>query len=118
MFPKNPKDEKMKVAIFATVFLFLTAGCAELKGSRRLEGNYQIPETEASWIRDGRGMEFEGQMWYPQDTLEILQDKEVYLVGEYRGSQIFVEKADVRPYNRLYTKFGKNTFRLFEQRQQ
>ena len=72
---------------------------------------------EAEWIQNGQPVEFEGELWFPADAIENLLDSEVYQVGEYKGVQIFVEFADVRPYNRLYTKFAKNKFRFFEKKE-
>jgi len=71
---------------------------------------------EPGWIRNGEPIEFEGEMWYPQDGVESLLDSEVIYLGEYREVQYFIEKVDVRPYDRLYTKFAKNKFRYFERK--
>lgn len=75
---------------------------------------YSYPELEAQWIRDGEPIEFEGALWYPMDMTETLLDDEVFYMGEYRGVEFFIEKIDVRPYERLYTKFGRNKFRTYE----
>jgi len=53
---------------------------------------YPIHSTEPVWIRDGEPIEFEGEMWYPVDGVETLMDSEVYILGEYRGTQFFVDK--------------------------
>jgi len=95
------------------VFFFLM-GCGSLVAKKDIVQIYTIPESEASWIRDGQPLLFEDEEWYPQDAVEILIDEEVILLGQYLGTQFFVEKRDVRLYNRLYTKFGKNKYRLFE----
>ena len=73
---------------------------------------YPTPQEEAGWIVKGEPVVFEGQQWAAQDYVDILLDSEVVLVGEYNGVQLFVEKIDVRPYDRLYTKFGVNKFRV------
>ena len=72
--------------------------------------------SEASWIRDGEPIVFEGESWVPQDDVENLFDSEVYYLGSYRDVNLYAEKTDVRPYNNLYTKFGKNRYRLFEKK--
>ena len=74
---------------------------------------YPVPQDEAGWIVQGIPIEFEEQLWVPQDNIDILLDSEVFLLGEYKGVQFFVEKIDVRPYDRLYTKFARNKFRVF-----
>ena len=78
---------------------------------------YRFPSIEAEWIQNGDPIEFEGELWYPTDGVENLLDSEMYLVGEYRGVQFFIEKTDVRPYDRLYTKFAQNRFRYFQKKQ-
>ena len=102
--------------LFALVFCFLLTGCTLHRGGGN-EGQLQsfpFHTVEPSWIRNGEPIEFEGEMWYPQDGTETLLDSEVMYLGEYRGVQFFLDKVDVRPYDRLYTKFGKNKFRYFE----
>ena len=60
--------------------------------------------------------EFEKELWYPIDSLENLEDTEMYLMGDYQEIQFFVEKMDIRPYDRLYTKFSKHKFRVFKRK--
>jgi hypothetical protein len=74
---------------------------------------YSAPLLEASWIRNGEPIIFENEAWYPKDDTDVLINQEVYLLGEYNGVQFFIERADVRPYNRLYTKFAENRFRVY-----
>ena len=93
---------------------FLTAGCVNKSGNVGQLQSYTFAAAEADWIRNGEPVEFESELWYPQDGVETLLDSEVQIVGEYRGVQLFVDKVDVRPYRRLYTKFGRNQFRFFE----
>lgn len=104
----------MKRIIVLSGLVLWLAGCGSLKGNIGSMPTYKIPDEEAAWIRNGEPLTFENEPWYPQDRLAVLMDSEVYKVGEDRGVMIFVEKADVRPYARLYTKFGKNKFRVFK----
>ena len=78
---------------------------------------YAYPPIEAEWIRKGEPISFEGELWYPQDGIETFLDSEIYLLGEYQEVQFFVEKLDVRPYKRLYTKFAHNQYRYFEKKE-
>jgi hypothetical protein len=78
--------------------------------------SYPVPAVEAQWIREGQPIIINNDKFYPVNDVEILLDSEVYQVSEYKGVQIFVEKIDTKPYNRVYTKFGKNKFRFFEKR--
>ncbi len=99
----------------------MVSGCVPTEARSGNVGQVQsfpVPSKEASWIRNGEPIEFEGELWYPVDGIEALQDSEVLLAGEYRGVQFFVDKIDVRPYNRLYTKFDRNAFRFFEKKKQ
>ena len=101
------------------VFSFcLLSGCLAQTGNVGNLQNYTAPALEAKWIRDGEPIEFEGALWYPADGIESLMDSEVYHVGEYKDTQFFIDKLDVRPYERLYTKYGKNQFRYFEKEKQ
>lgn len=103
---------------FLVLCVLVLAGCSTTTPSGNV-GNlqsYPTPAVEAPWIRDGLPIEFEEGVWYPADGLETMLDSEVYLVGEYKGVQVFIDKVDVRPYGRLYTKFSKNRFRYFQQK--
>src|SRR5689334_3277627 len=104
-------------SLSSIVSCFLLMGCSHLSSNN--EGqlqSYPSPEVEAGWIRDGQPIEFDSHKWYAVNDVEVLLDSEVYQVGEYKGVQIFVDKVDTKPYHRLYTKFGKNKFRYFEQK--
>ena len=94
--------------------LISLVGCSTTQGN--ILQQYPFPKEEAEWIISGVPIEFEGELWYPQDSVDVLIDAEVSLLGEYRNIQFFVEKIDVRPYERLYTKFGRNKFRIFTKR--
>ena len=100
--------------IVSTAFLLSAAGCAQHEGNIGQMSTFAAPATEAKWIKDGQAIEFEDGKWYPQDELDVLLDSEVDKMGEYNGVEFFIEKMDVRPFNRLYTKFGRNKFRVFE----
>ncbi len=93
---------------------FFLSSCETTQKQRIDEIDFIVPEVEARWIREGESIEFEGEKWYPQDSLDYLRDDEVYYLGDYRNVQFFVEKIDVRPYDRLYTKFGQYQFRVFQ----
>jgi len=92
--------------------LFL-CGCSSFDGNAGRMTLYAVPGDEPQWIRNGEPVEFEEKLWYPKDSIDVLLDTEVLPIFEYNGAQIFVSKMDVKPYNQLYTKFGRNKFRLF-----
>jgi hypothetical protein len=71
--------------------------------------------TEPVWIRNGEPIVFEAEDWFPVDEVENLLDSEVYEAGTYRDVPFFIEKTDVRPFERIYTHFSKNRYRAFEQ---
>ena len=99
------------------IFLFMCTGCfsmAKESGNIGQLQSYSVPAVEPEWIRNGEPIEFDGELWYPVDGIENFTDSEVYLMGEYRNVQFFADKIDVKPYDRIYTKFGKNKFRIFE----
>lgn len=103
--------------IVTSLFFVFLSGCRTTTGNVGQVHSYRIVSLEADWIRNGEPIEFEEELWYPTDGVENLLDSEVYILGEHRGVQYFVEKVDVRPYNRLYTKFAKNKFRYFSKRE-
>ena len=112
-------DKNMRLKnILGFVFLLsvFLSGCQTTGGNVGRLHSYLTPSVEAEWIRNGEPIEFEGDLWYPRDDIESFLDSEMDLMGEYRGVQFFTDKIDVRPYNRLYTKFGRNKFRFFEKR--
>lgn len=106
----------MRQAIFIIFALFILSGCRTTGGNVGSLQNYAAPASEADWIRNGDGLRFEGEDWFPVDSIESLQDSEVAVMGEYKGVTFFTDKVDVRPFNRLYTKFSRNRFRIFEKR--
>ncbi len=78
---------------------------------------YPAPQIEADWIRSGEPIEFAGASWYPVDDVENLLDSEMLPQGTYRSVQFFVAKEDIMPHSRIYTKFGKHKYRVFEKSQ-
>jgi hypothetical protein len=106
-----------KAALIALLLFFSAAGCQSTGGNDGHVHSYSMASVEAQWIRDGEPIEFEDELWYPADDVENFIDSEMNLVGEYLDVQFFTDKVDVRPYRRLYTKFGRNKFRFFETRQ-
>ena len=106
-----------KVSYLKTItVLLLTISLTGCISAGTKPAQAKVLSLEAAWIRNGEPIVFEGASWYPQDDIENLFDTELYVVGEYQGVEYYVEKMDVRPYNRLYTKFGKNRYRLFEKK--
>ena len=104
-----------KVMVF--LGMIVMAGCTRVvPGNSGLMQSYPFPVVEAEWIRNGESIIYDGYAWYPVDNIETLLDNEVFQIGEYRDVQFFVEKTDVKPYDRLYTKFDRNKFRFFEKR--
>ncbi len=105
---------RSRVMAFALVSMFmLGAGCASTGGNTGIVQSYAFASVEPLWVRNGEPVVYDGKKWYPRDDVEILQDSEIFLIGEYRNVQIFVDKLDVKPYERLYTKFGINRYRYY-----
>ena len=107
---------RLKKFITLVIFLVTAAGCASKTGNVGQVQYYATPKVEAKWIREGQPITFENVLWYPVDDVEVLKDTEVIPIGEFQGVQVFVEKTDVRPYDRLYTKFEINKYRFYESR--
>ncbi len=105
------KRDNVLIFYFLTMILVF-AGC--VSSAARIPGVYSVPQEEAGWIRNAEPIEFENELWYPVDDVENLLDEEMLPVGDYRSVNFFVEKKDIKPYERLYTKFGKHKYRVFE----
>ena len=106
----------MRILSYCLGFILLIAGCASTNSSNnvgQLE-SYTAPVIEAAWIRNGEPIVFDKHQWFPVDDVESMRDTELYQITEYKGVQVFVDKVDVKPYDRLYTKFAKGKFRFFE----
>ena len=103
--------EKYFIILGLSIFLL---GCAQPPGNVGRIQSYSAPVVEAEWIRNGQPIDFDDELWFPVDDVETILDSEVYLIGNYQGVEIFIEKTDVRPYDRLYTKFDTNKFRIYE----
>ena len=98
--------------IVLLIFIFsFTAACST---GTRYRGDY--PFKESNWIREGKPLVFEDTKWYPTDDVENLLDREMEYMGEYESVPFYIEKRDVRPFQRLYTKFGYHKFRVFSKR--
>ena len=110
-------DKRTWVGLMVCSLLVLGAGCVGQTSNGGQLSLYNFPSIEASWIRNGEPILFEGKLWYPTDNVENLQDSEVFLMGEYQDVQVFIEKTDVKPYDRLYTKFANSQFRSFTHRE-
>jgi len=91
----------------------LFAGCQSVDSVKDLPRSLPVPH-EAEWIRNGEPIEFEGGLWFPNDNIENFLNTEVYQVGEFKELPVYVEAIDVRPFERLYTKFNRNQYRSFE----
>lgn len=109
----------MTIKLFSCIAaVLLISGCVSgrLSDNKGQVQSYPAPTIEAAWIRDGQPLEFAGETWYAVKDIEVLLDAEVYQVGEYKGVQLFIDKLDTKPYQRIYTKFAKNKFRYFERK--
>jgi len=92
----------------SALLTFIVFGCG---GNIMYKGDY--PFKEASWLRSGEPIIFEDEAWYPTDDIENLLDDEVIFMGRYRDVPFYIEKRDVKPINRIYTKFDYHKYRVF-----
>jgi hypothetical protein len=90
------------------------AGCAMSRRTVDLADPSTAPLSEPAWIHDGGTVSFEGSVWYPTDEIENLLDNEVLFMMKYQDIAVYTDRADVKPYARLYTRFAKNRYRAFE----
>ena len=105
-----------KGGMFVFLVFLAGVGCSAREGNVGNIQTFALESSEAMWIRNGEPIAFENQSWYPIDLVENFQNSEIIKMGEYQGVSFFIEKRDVRPFARLYTKFGRNQYRVFERR--
>lgn len=100
--------------ILAVLAVLSLAGCVlpQRGGGPSIMTSMQL--REPVWVRNGEPVVFETKNWFPTDEVENLLDSEVYQAGTYREVPFFIEKSDVRPYQRIYMYFSKNRYRAFE----
>ena len=104
----------MKSATMITLIAALfCVGCQTTGGNIGRLQSYPTTSIEAEWIRNGEPITFEEEQWYPADSVEGFLDSEMMPIGTYKDVRFFIDKVDVRPYKRLYTKFGRNQFHPF-----
>lgn len=105
----------MNVRFLTVMLVIILSACTRLNANNEgLLQSYAAPVVEPAWIRNGDPIVFENHRWYPVDDTETLLDGEVFQVGEFKGTALFVEKIDARPFDRIYTKFAKAKFRYYE----
>ncbi len=96
--------------------IFTAAGC--FLPSRALDQHANMPaiSLEPEWIRNGEPLEIEKTIWYPTDEVERLMEDEMVQIGVFRNVAVFIERVDVKPYARVYTRFDRSRYRSFEPR--
>ncbi|MBF0388271.1 MAG: hypothetical protein HQL20_10565 [Candidatus Omnitrophica bacterium] len=106
----------MRLAWGLTMVLLLCAGAGCAGSSRALDNgvNSGAPLTEPDWIRNGEAIELENNIWFPTREVERFMDGEMFRIGNYRGVEVFIERTDIRPFARLYTRFDQGRYRAFE----
>ncbi len=103
------------IPVLLLLMLLVSAGCATAPRGEELADMTAAHLDEPEWIRNGEPIIFEAVEWFPTDEVENLLGSEVYAAGTFRGLPFFIEKTDVRPFERLYTRFAVNRYRAYEQ---
>lgn len=99
--------------LMAGMVLLGLAGC--MAARQRSEPSLTADQlTEPVWIRHAEPVEFEAAAWFPTDNVENLLDHEVYQAGVYRDVPFFIDRTDVRPFERIYVRFAPNRYRACE----
>jgi hypothetical protein len=109
--------KKMKLVKFLFAFsilisLGLILGCEVPTAYTRA----QFAVNEPPWIREGQPIIYNNQNWYPSEEVENFTDGEMEYVATYNDAPFYVEKRQVKPFNRIYTKFGYHKYRIFLKR--
>ncbi len=101
--------------VLLVVCAVAVAGCSLPKRGDEIPVMIAAQLTEPEWIRNGEPVVVEAEEWYPTDEVENFLPAEVYEAGVFRDVPFYVEKTDIRPFERLYTRFAPNRYRAFEQ---
>ena len=104
--------------LMTLVVIVALSGCVFSRSGDDKLSLIGAPVSEAAWIRDGEPIKLEGENWYPTDEVENLLDNEVVQIGTYRDVLFYLDRTDVKPFDRVYTRFTKNRYRAFEKKQQ
>jgi hypothetical protein len=93
-----------------SLFFIILSGCTSTSG-----GNYgrDYALREADWIKEGKPIIFDSRTWNPTEYIENHLDSEMDYVGEFQKVPFYVERRQIKPYNRIYTKFDYHKYRLF-----
>ena len=101
--------------IFGIIFISLAlGGCALSDKNATTAESWSYPLSEPDWVREGQPIDYDGAKWFPTRDVENLLDSEVYPLGEYKGVKFFFDRTDIKPFERIYTQFGRNRYRAFE----
>ncbi len=98
--------------------ILVSAGCMRPPQSVNTLAEASLPLTEPVWVHNGEPIEMEGGVWFPTREVERFMDSEMFLIGKIRDTNVYVERTDVKPYARLYTRFDQGRYRAFEPKNQ
>lgn len=101
------------MAVMALVLMMGLTGCHSVR-SRSNDALNAAQWVEPAWVRNAEPVEFEGQSWFPTDNVENLLEYEVYQAGVYRDRPFFIDRQDVRPFERIYIRFAPDKYRACE----
>lgn len=101
---------KARSCILFVLLVFMAVGCAGGQAVGR-RADYAIKE--ADWVREGKPVIYENKNWYPSEYIENHLDNEMERIGEFQEVPFYVERRQIKPFNRLYTKFDYHKYRLF-----
>ncbi|MFH1202472.1 MAG: hypothetical protein V1674_06255 [Candidatus Omnitrophota bacterium] len=110
-----PLELRALARVGSIIFLGLVIfGCVSYAPGK-FRGDF--PVKEDSWIREGEPLIFENKPWHPTEDIEILLDSEMDLMGVYKNVPFYVEKRQIKPFDRIYSKFGNHRYRMFKQKE-
>jgi hypothetical protein len=101
------------IALFL-ILIFSLAGCA----AGYLNKPHDYTTKEADWIRNGQPITYDNKKWYPTEYIENHLDVEMEYAGEFQKVPFYVERRQIKPFNRIYTKFDYHKYRLFTERRE
>ncbi len=102
------KKEILNTMLALLIFGF--AGCAANQSGAL---NKDFTTREAGWVKEGKPIIFESRSWYPTEYIENHVDSEMDYVDQFQNVPFYVERRQIKPFDRIYTKFDYHKYRLF-----
>lgn len=102
-----------KKGLLTTILALLVLGAAGCATNQSGAFNKDFSTREAGWVKEGKPIIFGSSSWYPTEYIENHLDAEMEYVDQFQNVPFYVERRQIKPFDRIYTKFDYHKYRLF-----